>query len=50
MWMRDPPPIVKLADAQHHAQLLATFFIFMNNPLVHSYMLNETTCDIIEAQ
>ena len=27
-----PPPIVKLADAQHHAQLLATFF-FMDNPL-----------------
>ena len=26
-----PPPIVKLADAQHHAQLLATFF--MDNPL-----------------
>jgi hypothetical protein len=21
-----PPPIVKLIDAQHHAQLLATFF------------------------
>ena len=26
-----PPPIVKLVDAQHHAQLLATFF--MDNPL-----------------
>jgi hypothetical protein len=26
-----PPPIMKLADAQHHAQLLATSL--MNNPL-----------------
>ena len=26
-----PPPIVKLANAQHHAQLLTTFF--MDNPL-----------------
>ena len=25
-----PPPIVKLVDAQHHDQLLATFF--MDNP------------------
>ena len=25
-----PPPIVRLVDAQHHAQLLATFF--MDNP------------------
>ena len=22
-----PPPTIKLADAQHHAQLLATFFM-----------------------
>ena len=26
-----PPPIVKLANAQHHAQLSTTFF--MDNPL-----------------
>ena len=27
-----PPPSVKLANAQHHAQLFATF-LFMDNPL-----------------
>ena len=31
-----PPPIVKLVDAQHHAKLLATFF--MDNPLSNIYV------------
>ena len=33
-WSWRPPPIMKVAYAQHHTQLLATFF--MDNPLEFS--------------
>ena len=45
-----PPRIVKLANAQNHVQLLATFF-FNGKPIrAYSCRRNETTCHIGEAQ
>ena len=42
------PPIVKPEDAQHHAQLLATFF--MDNPLhFYSRKRNEIVGHIIRS-
>ena len=44
-----PPPIVKLVNAQHHAQLLAT--VLVDNPFrVYSCIPNETASHIGEAQ
>ena len=43
------PPIVKLIDAQQHAQLLATFFY--GEPIrIYSYRPNKTVGHIGEAQ
>ena len=43
-----PPPILRLVDAQHHTQLLATFL--MDNPFELTPIRNETTSHIGEAQ
>ena len=46
-----PPPRMKLADAQHHAQLLATF-CFMDKPIIgiYSCIHNETAWHVGEAR
>ena len=46
-----PPPIVKLAYAQHHAQLLAFFFFFYGQPIRgYSHIHYEIVSHIGEAQ
>jgi hypothetical protein len=36
MLIKKPPPIVKMADAQHHAQLLVA--LFMDNPVEFNHV------------